>query len=411
MNNLTGEQTRRHIVLPLLILLAAGGTAFWLIKTRPVAGRQTPPELVALVSVLDAAPAAETIVVPAMGTVVPSVQVDLQAEVSGRVIGQHPRLVPGGRVRAGETLVKIDPADYEYALDQQKAALDKAVFDLKVEQGRKKIAEEEWRRLGLDAKVDDESRALALREPHLKAAGSALEAAKSALSKARLNLDRTAVRAPFNAVILEKYADIGQLASPQGRVATLAGVDRCWVRASVPVEALRWLALPNETGAGGPPARVLQDIGQGDPLVRTGRVIRLLPDLDSAGRMARLLVEVERPFDAGPGLPLLLGAYVNVEIEGTRVEDVFRLPRAALRDGSVAWLMGGDDRLEIRPVEVLWTEEAEVLVRGLQAGDRVVTGSIALPMAGMKLRREGAEEKPPDAPDSAGAAAPGVATP
>lgn len=389
MNNLSSEQTRRHVVLPLIILLAAAGVTVLLIKTRPKAEHRPPAEMVALVSILEAAPSTETILVPAMGTVLPSAQVDLQAEVSGRVIAQHPRLIPGGRVRAGETLVKLDAQDYEYALDQQKAAMDKAVFELKVERGRKQIAEEEWRRLGLGAKVDDESRSLALREPHVKAAESAVEAAKSALSKARLNLDRTAVRAPFDAVVLEEYTDVGQLVSPQSRVATLAGVESYWVRISVPVEWRRWIRLPDDLGAGGSAARVLHDIGQGAPLAWDGRVIRLLADLDPAGRMARLLVRVDHPFGAGTELPLLLGAYVKVEMEGRSVDEVYRLPRAALRDGAQVWIMGAEDRLEIRPVEVLWTQETDGLVRGLQPGDRVVTSPIALPLPGMKLRCEG----------------------
>ena len=141
------------------------------------------------------------------------------------------------------------------------------------------------------------------------------------------------------------------------------------------METLRWIRLPDRLGAGGSAAKVIQDVGQGEPLIREGRVIRLLADLDSAGRMARFLVRVEHPFDTNAGLPLLLGAYVKVEIEGMAVESVCRLPRAALRDGSQVWIMGDGDRLEIRPVEVAWGEETESLVRGLQPGDR---GSSAL---------------------------------
>ncbi|MBP7828461.1 MAG: efflux RND transporter periplasmic adaptor subunit [Kiritimatiellae bacterium] len=402
MNNVTGEHVRRHIVWPLLLLLAAGGGAVWMVKTRPTAEHRTPPEMVALVSILEARPATETIRVAAMGTVEPAERVELQAEVAGRVVAQHPRLVPGGRVRAGETLVKLEAADYEYALDQQKAALDKAVFDLKVERGRKKIAEEEWRRLDLDVKVDDEARALALREPHLKAAESALEAAKSALSKARLNLDRTAVRAPFTAVVVEEYTDVGQFVPAAGRVATLVGVERARVRASVPVEWLRWIPMPDDLGRGGAAARVSQDLGTGSPAARNGQVIRLLPDLDPAGRMARLLVQVERPFDEDAGPPLLIGSYVRAEIEGRPVEDVYRLPRAAIRDGAQVWVMNAEDRLEVRPVEVVWTQETESFVRGLQPGDRIVVSPLALPMPGMKLRVEGEPaEKPEEKPEGA----------
>ena len=127
---------------------------------------------------------------------------------------------------------------------------------------------------------------------------------------------------------------------------------------------------------------------------RPARLVRLLGDLDPVGRMARVLVEIDDPLglnaDHNPReLPLMLGAYVRVEIEGKDVEEVFSIPRASIREGEKVWIMDDDDRLVFRPVEVLHRSKERVLIRkGLEGGERIVTNSIPSPLPGMKLRTE-----------------------
>jgi multidrug efflux pump subunit AcrA (membrane-fusion protein) len=111
--------------------------------------------------------------------------------------------------------------------------------------------------------------------------------------------------------------------------------------------------------------------------------------------MARVLVEIEDPLGLkdkkNPDrLPLMLGAYVRVEIEGRRAEEVFRVPRTAIREGDQVWIANEEDRLEVRPVEVFWRSKDTVLIRnGLREGDRVIANSIPLPIPNMKLRVKG----------------------
>ena len=87
--------------------------------------------------------------------------------------------------------------------------------------------------------VSDEQRALAQREPQLEASRLALKAAQSALKKAQLDLTRTTLRAPFNAMVVSENVDTGQLISPQTSVARLVGTDEYHVQVSVPVASLR----------------------------------------------------------------------------------------------------------------------------------------------------------------------------
>jgi hypothetical protein len=119
--------------------------------------------------------------------------------------------------------------------------------------------------------------------------------------------------------------------------------------------------------------------------------VRLLGDLDPAGRMARLLIEIDDPLalrgETESGAPLLLGAYVEVVIEGRELDNVVELPREALHDDDTVHLVGSGDKLVVRQVEVVWRQQDHVLVgKGLAAGDRVIVSPLSAPMEGMKIK-------------------------
>ena len=86
-----------------------------------------------------------------------------------------------------------------------------------------------------------------------------------------------------------------------------------------------------------------------------------------------------------PPAPILLGEYVRLEIEGTRLENVIRLPRAALRENDTVWTVR-NATLAIRPATVAWRDTDTVLISGgLESGDTVVTSELASPIDGMPV--------------------------
>jgi len=385
-------------LLALLILGAAAAVAVYWIRTKPMAKERAQPPISAVVNIMEAQPCVRSAIVRGMGEVVAARDVVVQPEVVGRIVERHPDLEPGGRIPAGGVIARIDPRDYETARDQAEAALEKARFDLAVEQGRRTVAREEWTRLGGEVPTSDEGRELALREPHLRYAQSSLAASESGLARALLNLERTSLTAPFDSVVIEKGVDVGQVVTTQSRIARLADTARFWVRAALPAGELPWFDPPAADGSGGAAATVIQDLGNGRRPRREGRVIRVLGDLDAAGRMARVLIDVERPLDSDGRPPLLLGSFVEVEIAGRPMPDVFEIPRASLREGEIVWIMAPDDTLEFRPVSVIRRSPDTVIIQtGLATGDRIVTDRIALPIPGMKLRLAGAPSV--DGPD------------
>lgn len=384
------------IILPLIVIAAAGGAAARLIMTRSEPDWAPAKSLVVPVTVRVVKLGSHKVSVPAMASVTAARTVVLKPEVTGRIVEQCPQLVPGGLCKEGMELVKIDPRDYEHAVDQAQAEVDQAGSQLELEEGRQIIAKREWDLLRDNVPKSETSEGLALRKPQLTAARAGLAAAESRLKLAKLHLERTTIYTPFNAVVTEEKAEFGQVVDRATTLATLIGTDQFWLRVSIPLARLRFVILPDAEGEGGSRVRIIQAAGDGEEMLRDGRVIRLLGDMDKRSRMARLLVEVDDPLglkEKGRA-PLFAGSYVRVEIEGRPIERAAKIPRAALREGGRVWIMDADDKLEMRKVEVAWQTRDSVLVHafddkngaGIRDGERIVMGLISAPVPGMVLR-------------------------
>ncbi|MBU4460241.1 MAG: efflux RND transporter periplasmic adaptor subunit [Verrucomicrobia bacterium] len=380
-----------RVVVPIVLITVAVSGAVWMVKTSPKPAPRPPGERAAVVTVTHLVRSSVRVVVDTTGTVVPSRSVTLTPRVSGPIVWVDPRFVPGGRFRAGETVVKIDPVDYGLAVTNRWVGLVKAEYDGEVEQGMQDLAAYEWQAVTTNAPAGaytEQDRSLALREPHLRLVRGNLASARALLESARLDLERTAVSAPFNAVVQARQADLGAQVSPQTALAELVGTDAYWVRVALPAGHLHWVRAADEGGQGGAPVTVSPVPGTESDATWRGTVLRKLPDLEPGGRQAQLIVEVERPEQPATGSgALLLGAYVRVRIEGPVLENVIAIPRTALREGDGVWVVRADGRLEVRPVKVLWSSRDRAVVgEGLAEGETVVLSELAVPVTGMLLQ-------------------------
>ena len=372
-------------LLPVAVILIAVVAAGALVATRPQPLIEAVEDAGKLVEVHAARRTTESLAVAAKGTVIAAREVVMQPQVSGRVEFVGEALVPGGIVKEGDPLFSIERNDYRLAVEQAQTRVAEAEALLALERGRRTVAEREWALFEdeLSAERDD---ALARREPQLKSAQAALTAARSQLEQARLNLARTEVRAPFNAVVIAESVEVGQIVSPQTQVARLSGTDRFWVQVSVAVADLALIDVADE-GQTGTAAEIRYDTGNGT-IVRAGEVVRRLPGLERAGQMARLIVAVDDPLDlqGKSGNRLLLDSFVDVELSTSRDVEVVRLQPEWLRNGSEVYLYDGG-KLAIRSVNVVMRQRDAVLVgAGLDDGDAIVTTTLSAPVVGMKLR-------------------------
>jgi len=386
-----------RIALPLLIIAAGVLAARVLIITRPEPKKEVRESPGALVETVTVSRGERQVLVNGTGTVQARQQVEIIPQVSGRVVEISPSLVVGGFFRQGELLFRVEDADYRLAIDRAQAALAKSEFDLATVEGQSRVARQEWERLDLSGGKEPPT-PLVLYEPQLKNAQASLLSARAALRQAEIDLERTAVLAPFAGMIRSESVDLGQLVRSGSPVVTLAGTDEAEIVVPLPLPALGWLQIPRPGAkVPGSPATVQLTTG-GRTFEWHGRIVRSLGEVDPKGRMARVVVAVDDPYglkaqDAARQ-ELAIGTFVQVVLHGETLPSVAVLPAAALRDGQQVWLMN-DNILKFRQVEVVRRTREEIVIgAGLQDGERVVLTNVAGAAEGMKLRPIGAGQPP-----------------
>ena len=387
----TPSRSRRRLIinigLSLAVIVAGVIGAAYITKTAPKARRRPPAKIAPLVEVAQIEPGIHDVAVQAMGTVVPAREIVLESRVSGEIVALHPQFTVGGFLEKGSEVLRIDPLDYELAVTLAQARVKDSESVLKVAEEEAAASIEEWRLLYKNNPEDAKIPALVAKKPQLEAARAKLAAEQADLRKAKLDLERTRIRAPFNAIVRKKFVDIGSQVSSQEQLAELVGTDAYWIQASVPVDRLNWISIPRQPNENGSKVRIFHR----NAYEHSGTVIKLLGDLEQEGRMARVLIEVKDPLGlkekGKTQLPLLIGEYVRLEIQGRQLDNVYRIPRSALRENSRIWVASSKDTLKIREVDVLWRDTHTVLFRdGLEPGDRLIVSELPTPVDGMAVQ-------------------------
>ena len=365
-----------------IVIVVALGVGYALLKSGPVTTpeeEKRPPKVVKTVA---PTPKSHLISVTAHGSVLPSRRVVIQPQVSGEILRHHPDLIPGGFVAEGEALFEIDSYFARLSAKESVAAVARAEALLK-EAKRKR---EEALRLAKEKVIAVTE--LAELESQVETQGAELQRLQAVRDRDAELLARHVLRAPFNAMVLEESVEIGQRVGSSYEAATLVGTDEFWVRVALSMDKLRWVKVPAK-GEPGARVDVFLEMGDGYTEKLTGRVVRLLSDLEREGRMARVLVSVKDPMGFNGDSkksPLLIGSYVRVEIEAGELDQVLAVQRDALREQDRVWICDVNNELQIRDVEVLWRRDETVYLSNvLKTGDSLIVSPLRSALPGMKL--------------------------
>lgn len=371
---------------PVLILLLGCFIAILLMVFQKSPPRVSPKKIAARVSVLSASPSNEHIRITGYGSVMAKKLLEVRPQVLGHIKTTHANLQIGGRIKKGESLIQIDPRDYEIFLEAEKANVARAEFALKLEKGSQIVAEREWSLVEKEITVNKLGRELVLRKPHLKEKEAAFLAAKSRLKKAQLDLERTNIIAPFNGVIIEESVEEGQYVSPQTSILRFAAIDEFYIEVKIARKDLAWLDFSDPSAAQNNSIRVFQRLGNDQQLRWEGKFIRFLADVDPLSRLARVLIAVKDPLvTSEEQQALLLGSYVRVEMPGKELQKVYRLPRRVLREGDVLWL-AQDNMLHIQAVTVLFKQGEDIFIQSeMTPGTLIITSPMKNVLEGMLL--------------------------
>ncbi len=397
--NAKPRRSMRRRILPVLILGGGLLAAFSLLASRPVPERIATPRLAPMVTTETLAPRDAPLLVEGTGTVRPTSEITLSAEVGGRVVMVSPKLVRGGAFAIGDTLLKIDDRSYRNAVSIARAEVEQRRVDVALAAQNQAIAQREYellrQRLGSAAPADTSLAAqLARQQPQYEAAQASLYRAEAQLADAELSLTRSVVVAPFAGRVRSETVDIGQFISPGQAVAEIYGTDAVEVDISL---STRQAALIDDLWSENEqvriPATVRAEFG-GAWHEWEGFVEHASGALDETTRTVEVVIRIPSPFaaaDARP--PLLIGSYVRADIIGRAVGAHYAVPRSALREGSTVWAVTEEGTLVSRPVRVIQEIQDTVFVRAdMAAAPRIVISDLSVMTEGMEVRIDGLDD-------------------
>ncbi|MCK6262143.1 efflux RND transporter periplasmic adaptor subunit [Vibrio sp. ZSDE26] len=337
---------------PLIIL----GVFF--IASQILIASKEEPEQIAIeptelrIEVLDAAPKEMTFHIDSYGFVEPKYQSKVVSEISGRIVTLSPDLLVGGLVKKGQILANIDPSDYEADLEQAKASLAQAKASLEEELARAEVAKRDWAHVG-----EGEAPKLGLRVPQVKREQANVKFAQAAVKRAIRNVQRTVIRAPFDGLVSERHASLGEYLTVGAPIADIYDTQQAEVSLPITNSDLAYLPINDDVSL----TATLQVRYAGQEFNYPATIKRSERVIDRNSRMFNLIAEIDDPYCLEQGRciqpSLKFGSYVTAKVVANTVEDVVSLPRNLVRNGK-AYVVNDELKLEQRNVNIIRQDEA-----------------------------------------------------
>lgn len=383
--------SKKQILLPILVLtIGVGGfLGFQAMKKPP----EEKPEVdnTPLVAVQENHIDEMMFNVKSYGVVKAKYETKLVSQVNGEIVYLSDKFLRGGFVKKGDVLARIDPNDYEAAKIDAEAALASANATLVQERAFGKVAEDEWSRI-----KDGVPTELSLRKPQLAQELAKLKSSQAGLKRANRNLERTVIKAPYDALIESREIGLGSYVSMGTLVGKLLSVSVAEVRLPVADKEVQFL---NDLGKDA--KVVIRGEFAGKQREWTGHIVRSEGVVDSTSRMTYLVAEVNDPYALNSGNnELRFGSYVTATIEGVNAGQVSIVARHLIVNGKVA-IMDDDKKLRFKPVSIVRQIDSDVIIDGgLKDGDKVIVSALDYPIEGMALALPGDKKDPKAAPEA-----------
>ncbi|MBH30403.1 MAG: efflux transporter periplasmic adaptor subunit [Candidatus Marinimicrobia bacterium] len=351
-------------------------------EATPVQRQYVPP----LVETLVVEPQNVQVTVKSQGEVIPRTEINLTSEISGRVLWTSEKLSEGATFSQGDTLLRLDPRDYELTLIAAESNLSQSRVALSRERAESELAKTEWERLG-----GGEASELALRKPQLAQARAQLAASEAAYEQASRNLSRSVIFAPFAGRVRRKNTDIGAVVAPGSPLATIYAIDYVEVRLPIANKDLAFLNISldgNLIPAVQQPEVVLSTNLGGKYYSWKGTIVRSEAEIDPRTRMLSVVARVPNPYAfSQEGIPLKVGLYVNAAIKGKKLRDVVILPRHVVHDQNLVWVKNKEGILTKREISIIRVDENKAFIgKGLNFGNEILISRLGVIVDGMQVR-------------------------
>ncbi|WP_022941289.1 efflux RND transporter periplasmic adaptor subunit [Psychromonas hadalis] len=304
-------------------------------------------------------------------------ETDLVAQVHGEITYLSKRFVRGGFIKKGQILAKIDASDYDAALIDARASVASAKAALVLEKAHADVAKEQWRKI-----KGSKPTALSLREPQVAQEKARLLSSHAGLKRANRNLERTIIRAPYDALIHSRLVSLGSYMStgtPLGKIFSTAIAE---VRLPVADNELQYLI-----NNGHKAKVVLTATLAGKEQQWSGIVVRDEGVIDARSHMNYLVVQIKDPYRLKNknSKTLRFGTYVSALISGKKRADMTVIARHLITDSKVA-IVNEQGKLHFQAVTVARIVSGNAYISaGLTDGMKVITSALDYPIEGMPL--------------------------
>ncbi|MDN3653593.1 efflux RND transporter periplasmic adaptor subunit [Thalassotalea ponticola] len=390
-NKSSKSHLKRNVFL-VVIILAIGFFGFRLLKSMaPMPPKKPMDNKAPLVQAVDIVVDDVTFSVASQGTVKARTQTVLVSEVSGQVTFVSDKFRVGGFFSKDELMLEIDPSIYQVQLLQAQSRLESMQAAYIEEQARSEQAKQEWK---LTGKPVEKAPILALRTPQLKKAQADVKAAEADLQEAQRKLNRTKIYAPYDALVVEKYIDIGQYVATSSQLAQTVAIDYAEVRLPIKQSDLRYLNLPKLNESGGSERAVTLLYGDGDNQQQWSSVIaRYEGVVSNQSRVHYIVAQIDDPYNLinnQRNFEARIGMFVNAVIEGKTADNIAIIPREAVHGMNTVYVVSKDNTLQIKQVDIVRSTAEHLLVKNqFNQGDRLVMTRLRTPVQGMTVRVEG----------------------
>lgn len=374
--------------VPVLLVLGAIMLAILMSALKPEPLKAEEPEAALAVKTQILNRTEVTLSVESQGTVRPRTRTTLISEVSGTVLEVSDYFIVGGSFDAGDMLMRLDPTDHEVALQRAKAQLISANALLELEKARAVQAKKEWEMTG---RPEADAPILALRKPYLAEAEANILQAKAQLKQAELKLQRATIRAPYAGMVSLKSVDVGQYVTTGSRLGETFAIDFVEVRLPLTEKDLSQMEAMSFQNSDVVNTVVLSGSANGNPASWSAVIVRSEGVVNELNRSQYVVARISNPYKLNQTLtastpPLLVGTFVTAKLKGKTLDNVFKVPRSALLQGSKVAVVNDMKRLQINSVNVVFSDEDYYYVStGLKKDAEVIVSAIGTPIEGQKL--------------------------
>lgn len=388
------------VILPVIVIVVAIAAAVGLAKMRQPPEKNDESRPAILVNAAAIEPDNIVYQIKSQGMVTPKLETSLISEVNGRIVAVAEQFVAGGFFKKGDLLVRVEQSDYLTNVKAAQAAVANAQAMLAEEKARVKVAEEEWRSF-----TDGTAPALGLRQPQLASALASVQSAEAELERAKRDLDRTEIRAPYDGMVRSRAANLGQFISRGTVLGNIVGTEVAEIRLPLTDIDMAFLAMPGERDPDSNKVTLSSTVA-GQQQSWPAKLVRTEGILDERSRVIYVVAEVIDPYQRqsqgqGESQPVLnFGRFVGATIVGTQAEQVVKVARHLLLPGNQVLVVDKDNTLQFRQVTVdRATSEFAYIQAGLQPTDQLALSAISNPLAGTVVRVAGADSAEPQTSD------------